>query len=208
MTVSSVLPSTREQAYHALTLLGVPVGARTVVAVHGALFDGDLTVGALTGQLRMEERGVGPLTPYRLCVALTAADLTPARGLIALSTWALTGRISTPTSVRVDTLTAVVRVAEFAAVQPGASPTTARLLHELAAQVPGGPEAYRVMDPGALADAARAALTAPGLVAAAEQDRVVREAAAERAAARLDERQLLFGVRQLPRPRNAGGANR
>jgi hypothetical protein len=205
MTVSSLLPSTHEQAHHALTLLGVPATVRTIVDVHGALFDGDLTVGSLTAQLRDEERSPGP---YLLCRALTATDLTPAGGLVALAAWALTSRISTATSVRVDSLTAVVRIAEFAAVQSGASAGVARLLRDLAAQVPGGDEAYDVMDPGALADAARAALAAPALLAAAEQDRAVRETAAGRAATRLDERQLLFGLRPVPRPRNARGTNR
>jgi hypothetical protein len=205
MTVSSLLPTTREQAHHALTLLGVPATARTIVDVHGALFDGDLTVGSLTAQLREEERSPGP---FLLCRALTAADLVPAGGLVALSTWALSSRISTVTSVRVDALTAVVRVAEFAAVQSGASPTVARLLRDLAAQVPGGHEAYDVMDPGALADAARAALAAPALIDAAAQDRAGRDTAADRATARLDERQLLFGARPVPRPRNARGAGR
>jgi hypothetical protein len=214
MTRLSTMPSAREQAYRALTLLGVPAAARLIVQVHGALFPGDLTVAALTELVR--QQGAVPVRPrqrpaerppYRLCLGLAAADLTPAGGLIALSTWALTRRLVTATSARVDLLTAVVRVAEFAAVQPGASPSAARLLRGLADVVPGGPEAYDVMNPGALADAARAALAEPAFVHAAAQDRAVRDAAAEQALARLDDRQLLFGVRILPRQPGAGGAD-
>ena len=208
MTRLSTLPSAREQAHHALTLLGVPATARLVVDVHGALFPGDLTTAALTAQLRDEERAADSARAYRLCRALAVEDLTPAGGRIALSTWPLAARIVTPTSTRVDALTAVVRVAEFAAVQAGASVAVARLLRDLADAVPGGPEAHDVMDPGSLADAARAALADPALAEAAVADRQERAAVAERAAGRLDERQQLFGVRSLPRQGGAAGAGR
>ncbi len=206
MTRLSTLPSAREQAHHVLTLLGVPAPAGLIVDVHGALYPGDLTVAALTRLLREEERAFDGTAAYHLCVGLNATDLAPVGGLLALSTWPLTGRIVTATSVRVDALTAVVRVAEFAAVQAGASVAAARLLRGLAAGVPGGPEAYDVMDPGALADAARAALADPALAAAATADRSVRAAAADRAASRLDRRQQLFGVRPVPRQGRAPGA--
>ena len=56
MTRLSTLPSHREQAHHALVLLGVPAPARLVADVHGALFDGDLSVPALAALLRDEQR--------------------------------------------------------------------------------------------------------------------------------------------------------
>jgi hypothetical protein len=56
MTPLSTLPSTREQAHHALLLLGVPAPVRVVAEVHAALFDGDLSVRALAALLRDEER--------------------------------------------------------------------------------------------------------------------------------------------------------
>ena len=208
MTHLTTLPNARQQAHRVLTLLGVPAGVRRIVDVHGALFPGDLSAGALTRLLRAEERLTDRNPPYRFCVGLAAADLTPVRGLVALSSWALTSRIVTATSARVDALTAVVRIAEFAAVQPGASPAAARLLRGLAEAVPGGPEAYDVMHPGALADAARAALADRAFAETAERDRAVRSAAAERAASRLDERQLLFGLRILPRQGGAPGMER
>jgi hypothetical protein len=204
MTRLSTLPSAREQAHHALTLLGVPATARLIVDVHAAFYPGDLTTADVARALRDEERSVDRAQPYHLCVALAAADLAPAAGLVALSTWPLVARIATATAARVDALAAVVRVAEFAAVQPGASGAAARLLRALAATVPGGPEAYDVMAPAALADAARAALAEPALAAAATADRAVREAAAARAVAQLDDRQLLFGLRSLPRQGGPG----
>lgn len=59
-TLPSTLPSTREQAQHALLLLGVPTPARLLVDVHTALLDGDLSVAALAALLRAEERSAGP----------------------------------------------------------------------------------------------------------------------------------------------------
>ncbi|GAA3338270.1 hypothetical protein GCM10020358_17740 [Amorphoplanes nipponensis] len=68
-----------------------------------------------------------------------------------------------------------------------------RLLRRLADEVPGGPEAYAVQHPAALADAARTALAAvPEVPLAAET--VQRWAA-------LDERQRLFGVPRVPHQR-------
>jgi hypothetical protein len=60
MTPLSTLPSTREQAHHALLLLGVPAPVRLVAEVHAALFDGDLSVRALAALLRDEERTFTP----------------------------------------------------------------------------------------------------------------------------------------------------
>ena len=43
----STLPTTAEQARHALLLLGGPASPRLLVDVHGALFDSDLSVPAV-----------------------------------------------------------------------------------------------------------------------------------------------------------------
>jgi hypothetical protein len=56
MTRQSTLPSLREQARHALLLLGVPAPARLVADVHAAFFDGDLSVPALAALMREDER--------------------------------------------------------------------------------------------------------------------------------------------------------
>jgi hypothetical protein len=225
MTRQSTLPSTREQAHHALLLLGVPTPARLLVDVHAALLDGDLSVPALVALLRDEERACPPagpdasataLTgnpdgghggtagraypPYLICPAL-AADLTAVRGILTVSTWALADRIHTPAVARAEALAATVRVAEVVAMRPGACATW--LLRRLAADVPGGPEAVDVLNPAALAEVARAALEDPALVSAVAAEQPVRDAAVLRAA-ELDERQRLFGVPAVPQQR--GGA--
>ncbi len=223
MTRLSTLPSHREQAHHALVLLGVPAPARLVAEVHGALFDGDLSVPALAALLRDEQRRCGPAAalrpdapatavrtgeagrpggterrPYVICPGLQP-DLTAARGHLTLSTWPVADRIRTPAAARAEALVATVRIAEFVAMRPGRS--AARLLRQLAEAVPGGPETLDVAQPGTLADAARAALADPALAAAVTAEAPVRTAAARRAA-RLDEQRRLFGVPGLPQQRD------
>ena len=201
----STLPSVRDQAHRVLTLLGVPAGPRLVVDVHSGFFDGDLTVPVLAGALRDEEQrwpSAAHGSTYHLCYALHADGLAAARGLLALSTWPLERRIVTPAGARADELTAIVRIAEFAAVRPGATAASARLLRRLAGSVPGGTEAYDVLHPGALADAARAALADPRMTV--DGDPALKEEAAARAE-QLDERQRLFGVRNVPHQGRRGG---
>jgi hypothetical protein len=188
VTRLSTLPTTREQARHALLLLGAPAPARLVVDVHAALFDGDLSMTAVAGLLR--ERVPG------LAVALRP-DLTAAPGLVALGEWPLDRRIVTPASRRADELAMIVRVAEFVTMGTGVGRAAHRLLRELAPRVPGGVEALD------LADAARAALADPELTAGLAADAPVRAAAALRAA-ELDPRQQLFGVPAVPQQRGGG----
>ena len=188
MTRLSALPSTREQARHALLLLGAPAPARLLVDVHRALFDGDLDMPGLAALLRSERRALAPV----VCHGLTA-DLAAAH--VALAEWPLAHRIVTPISVRHAALGAVARIAEFAAMRRGSGGgAVRRLLHALAADVPGGPEATD------LGLAARTALDDPELVAALTAEAPQRAVTAERAAA-LDPTQQLFGVPPLPHQR-------
>ncbi|GAA2641467.1 hypothetical protein [Paractinoplanes durhamensis] len=182
----STLPSTGEQARHALLLLGAPAGARLVVDVHEAFFDGDLSMAGVSGLIRARATG--------LCAALRP-DLTAAPGLLALAEWPLDLRIVTPAQRRADELAMIARLAEFAVVRPGRSPV--RLMRELAQRVPHGSEAVD------LAEAARAALTAPRLVAEIAAEAPARDDAVARAAA-LDPRQQLFGVPTVPHQRGPG----
>ena len=76
-------------------------------------------------------------------------------------------------------------------------------MRDLAATVPGGPEAFDPLDPAALGDAARHALADASLAAAVEAEAPLREAAAQRAA-HLDLRQQLFGVAAVPHQRGGG----
>jgi hypothetical protein len=191
MTRLSALPSTREQARHALLLLGAPAPARFLVDVHCALFDGDLDMPGLAALLRSERRMQAPV----VCHGLTA-DLAAAH--VALAEWPLEQRIVTPIGVRRAALVAVVRIAEFAAMRPGSGGAAVRLLlRALASDVPGGPEAADV------GLAARAALDDPEFVAALAAEAPQRAATAVRAAA-LDRTQQLFGVPPLPQQRNGG----
>jgi hypothetical protein len=182
----STLPSTAEQARHALLLLGAPAPARLVVDVHTALFDGDLSMSGLAGLLRDRVPG--------FCAGL-GPDLTAIRGLVALADWPLERRIVTPAVQRADALAIVVRIAEFVAMRTSAARSADRLLRQLADRVPHGPEAID------LADAARTALREPGLVAAIEAEAPVREDAARRAAA-LDPAYQLFGRPGVPHQRS------
>jgi hypothetical protein len=182
----STLPTAGEQARHALLLLGAPAGARLVVDVHMALFDGDLSMADVAALMRAEAAG--------LCAAL-GPQLNAIPGLVALASWPLDRRIVTPARRRADELATIVRVAEFASMRPGRA--TARLLRELAQRVPDGSEAVD------LAEAARAALTSPQLIASVAAEATMREEAESRAA-RLDPRQQLFGLPGLPHQRGPG----
>lgn len=205
MTSQSTLPSAREQAQHALLLLGAPASARLVLDVHAALFDGDLDMPSLVALVRAEQRGTaevaGSTDAYKIGVGLDL-DLAAVRGVLALAAWPLDRRILTPAAARADALAMVVRVMEFLAVRPAVDASALRLMRQLAESVPGGPEAVDVLDPGALADAARLALAEPALADAVEGERAAREAAVARAQ-RLDLRQQVFGVSAMPRQRGS-----
>jgi hypothetical protein len=164
----STLPSAREQARHALLLLGAPAPARLVVQVHRALFDGDLDMPGLAALLRAEQRAATPV----VCHGLTA-ELAPMH--VALAEWPLERRIVTPATARADLHTAVARITEFVAVQPGASRDAQRLLTSL--------ESRSVPD-------AELAAEAP-----------IRTAAVRLAGSRTRSEQL-FGVPVVPHPRS------
>ena len=215
MTGLSTLPSTREQARHALLLLGVPTSSRLLVEVHQALFDGDLSVPAVAALIRDEERRFAtstapraddttppasagaPEAPGLVCPGLNL-DLTPARGMVTLSTWPVIERIATPAAARAEALVSILRVAEFVAVRPGACATT--LLRQMAETLPGGPEAVDPLNPLAVAEIARTVMTDQPLADAVAAEHLTREAAATRAAA-LDDRMRLFGLPTVPHQR-------
>lgn len=182
------LPSTAEQARHALLLLGAPTPARLLAEVHGALFDGDLDVPALAGLVRGRVTGFAP--------ALTL-ELTPSWGVLTLAAWPVEQRLLSRARQRTDGLAMVVRVAEFVAAQRHAGRAADRLLRELAQGVPHGPEALD------LADAARAALADERLAARLAAEEPIREAALVRAR-RLDETQRLYGLPGVPHQRGHG----
>lgn len=187
----------REQVHQALTLLGVPAAAKMIVAVHEAFFAGRMTSAQLTSIRRDEERSFRSAPgarPYYLCAALTAELLSPARGLLAVSTWPLPARMIGPLSSRTDFLVAAVRIAEHLTrlTDAGETASTAarRLLTRLAQNIPGAVDGFGPAEPAKVIAAARAEL-----VVHQEKDRLDREAAAARAARRLDPAAQLFGAR-------------
>ncbi|UWP81120.1 hypothetical protein [Dactylosporangium fulvum] len=183
--------SIREQVHHALTLLGVPAAPKLIIAVHDAFFPGELVAARLTSLRRDEERSfkIAPFArPYYLCPALTADLLSPARGLLALSTWPLETRVVGPLSARVDFLTGAIRVAQRVAQLPEDAHDARRLLWRFAASIPGA--AGGVVDPVIVAEQARAELDVH-----LEADAADRAAAASRAQERLDGAEALFGAR-------------
>ncbi|MCG5213735.1 hypothetical protein [Streptosporangium sp. KLBMP 9127] len=193
----SLLP-VREQVHQALALLGVPTAARLVVAVHEAFFAGGLSAGRLTSLRRDEERSfrTAPFSrPYYLCAALTDR-LSPARGLLAVSTWPLEQRIVGPLSHRVDFLVSASRIAEhlgrLTRAGEDAPPGALRLLSRMAQNIPGAVERFGGAEPQTVIRAAAAELTVH-----LEADTAGRAGTAERAARQLGDVEQLFGAATL-----------
>ncbi|WP_432834136.1 hypothetical protein [Dactylosporangium sp. CA-092794] len=181
----------REQVHNALTLLTVPTAPRLIAQVYNACFGGDIQSAKLTSLRRDEERSfrVAPFSrPYYLCAALNADRLTPARALLALSTWPLERRIIGALSPRVDFLNAAVSIAEHVARLPDSDRATARLLWLFAENIPGAADGIGSAKPDAVIRAAQAELQTHQ-----PADRSHREAAAARARAQLTDAEQLFG---------------
>ncbi|GAA2668932.1 hypothetical protein GCM10010412_047180 [Nonomuraea recticatena] len=184
----------RERVHRALTLLGVPAAGRLVVSVHDAFFAEPLRSSQLTTLRRDEERTFrrSPYArPHYVCAALTDR-LTPARGLLAVSTWPQERRVVGPLSPRVDFLVATVQVAACAGGLDDPSPAARRLLARMARNVPDAGSGFGEPDPERVAVAARAELAVH-----LEADTRQRAELAQRAAAQLDEVACLFGAATL-----------
>jgi hypothetical protein len=191
----------REQVHQALTLLGVAATPRLLVAVHDAFASGPLVAARLTSLRRDEERSFRSAPharAYYLCAALTADLLSPARGLLAVSTWPLERRVIGPLSQRVDYLMAAIAVADAITRLPEPGPEAMALLRRFAVDIPGAlpGRGGAVPAPDRVAQAARAELGVH-----VERDEAHRRAAAQRAAAQLDDAGQLFG-----RQRRAAGS--
>ncbi|GAA3103242.1 hypothetical protein [Streptosporangium carneum] len=195
----SLLPI-REQVHQALALLGVPAAARLVVAVNDAFFSRALRGPQLTSLRRDEERSFRSdpyARPYYLCAALTDR-LSPARGLLADSTWEPERRVLGPLSPRVDFLTSTMRVAEHLTRLPDPSPAALRLLSRMAQNIPGAVESFAPADPAIAIRAARAELE----VHHAADTRQRAEVAA-RASSQLSDVERLFGAATMSTLRGA-----
>ncbi|WP_327092884.1 hypothetical protein OIE66_20245 [Nonomuraea sp. NBC_01738] len=186
----------RERVHQALDVLGAPAQPRLLVAVSQAFFQGGLRSTQLTSLRRDEERSFRSSPygrPYYLCAALTDR-LSPARGLLTLSSWPLERRVVGPISPRADFLTCAIAVATRVSRTAAPSPESLRLLARMGRNIPGGElvELGRSVDPGRVAELAHEELAVH-----AERDERERAALAARARERLDEAARLFGAAPL-----------
>lgn len=189
--VGGLLP-VREQVHQALTLIGAPAAPRLISAVHEAFYAGRLAGARLTSLRRDEERSFrsAPYArPYYLCAALTADWLSPARGLLAISTWPMERRIVGPLSPRVDYLIAAIRIGERIRDLSGASAESNRLLWRFAANIPHAATTFSTMNADEIVSAAQAELAVHE-----PADSAQRAAAAGRARSQLDDAEQLFGA--------------
>lgn len=196
---TSLLPI-REQVHQALALLGVPTAAKLIVAVNNAFFSGALRGSQLTSLRRDEERSFRSdpyARPYYLCAALTDR-LSPARGLLADSTWAPELRVLGPLSPRVDFLTSTTRIAEHLARLAEPPAGALRLLSRMAQNIPGAVEGFVQADPATAIRAARAELEVHRAADTAQRAEV-----AVRASRQLPDVERLFGVAAMSTLRGA-----
>ncbi|MFB7576292.1 hypothetical protein [Streptomyces sp. NPDC056165] len=194
-----MLPA-REQVHQVLTLLAVPAAPKLISTIHEAFFAGALAPSRLTSLRRDEERSYRSAPgarPYYLCPALTSDLLSPARGLLTVSTWPLEQRIVGPLSARVHFLTSALNIADAAErVNGDTLPLPARqLLLHYARNIPGAqplaPQPTAAGTPVDLALLRRAA--GDELALHADSDTTTRTQAAARARHQLDAAGLLFG---------------
>ncbi|WP_440066519.1 hypothetical protein [Streptosporangium sp. OZ121] len=196
---TSLLPI-REQVHQALTMLGVPTPAKLIVAVNDAFFSRELRGSQLTSLRRDEERsfrGDPYARPYYLCAALTDR-LSPARGLLADSTWPPELRVLGPLSPRVDFLTSAMRVAEQLTRLTEPPPGAVRLLSRMAQNIPGAVEGFAPADPATAIRAARAELEVHLAADSAQRAEV-----AARATRQLPDVERLFGATAMNTLRGA-----
>ncbi|MEU0785364.1 hypothetical protein ABZ341_27760 [Streptomyces sp. NPDC006173] len=195
----TLLPA-REQVHQVLTLLAVPAAPKLISTVHEAFFTGALAPSRLTSLRRDEERsyrGAPGARPYYLCPALTSDLLSPARGLLTVSTWSLEQRIVGPLSARVHFLTSALNIADATErLDPDTLPLPARqLLARYAQNIPGAQPPISQSHPvGAPLDLALLRRAAEDeLTLHTESDTASRTQAAARARSQLDDAALLFG---------------
>lgn len=190
----------REQVHQALALLGVPSAVRMIVAVNDAFFSGALRGPQLTSLRRDEERsfrGDPYARPYYLCAALTDR-LSPARGLLADSTWEPERRVLGPLSPRVDFLLSAMRVADRLVRMTDPPQGARRLLRRMAQNIPGAVEGLAPADPEITIRAARAELEVHHAADVAQRAEV-----AARAGRQLSDAERLFGAVALSTLRGA-----
>lgn len=189
----------REQVHEALNLLTVPAAPRLIATVHEAFFSTTFASSKLTSMKRDEENSfrLAPFArPYYICAALTADRLTPARGLLAISTWPTERRMIGPLSPRTDFLVSAIKVAEAVERLPQATSQAhpLQLLYRFSRNIPGAPAHPAALDPRAVIEAAQAELAVHE-----HQDSATRQNAATRARQQLDDAEQFFGGARFER---------
>ncbi|MEC4020349.1 hypothetical protein [Streptomyces sp. H27-D2] len=183
----------RDQVHQALTLLAAPASPKLLSQVHQAFYSSPLNTARLTTLRRDEERSFRSAPygrAYYICPALTSDLLSPARALLALSTWPLEQRVVGPLTQRVHFLTSALRLADAAehlAGEAELSPPAQQLLLHYSRNIHGdttqGP-----LDLAALRRAAAAELEIH-----ADDDADTRAEAARRARQQLGDAEQIFG---------------
>ncbi|MFJ2217354.1 hypothetical protein ACIQVO_00125 [Streptomyces sp. NPDC101062] len=183
----------RDQVHQALALLTVPASPKLLSQVHQAFFSSPLNTARMTTLRRDEERSFRAAPygrAYYICPALTSDLLSPARALLALSTWPLEQRLVGPLTQRVHFLTSALRLADAAEHLAGEAgmpqPVQQLLLHysrNIHGDTPRGP-----LD----LDALRRAVAAE-LEIHADDDADTRAEAAQRARQQLGDAEQIFG---------------
>lgn len=184
----------RGQVHEALALLEVPAAPRLLAEVHDAFFAAPFSPARLTSLRRDELRSYSLQPggrPYYICAALGARNLSPVRGLLAISSWPLERRLIGPDSTRADYLAAVIAVAGAITSLPAPSQPALQLLARFAAGIRGASRSPGGLPAGPqdVIQAARAQLDA-----LREDDDRIRGEAARRARDHLDDGQQMFGL--------------
>ncbi|MFF7647045.1 hypothetical protein [Streptomyces canus] len=183
----------RDQVHQALALLTVPASPKLLSHVHQAFFSSPLNTARLTTLRRDEERSFRSAPygrAYYICPALTFDLLSPARGLLALSTWPLEQRLVGPLTQRVHFLTSALRLADAAehlAGEAGMPQPVQQLLLHYSRNIHGD-TSRGLLDLDALRRAAAAELEIH-----ADDDADTRAEAAQRAREQLGDAEQIFG---------------
>jgi hypothetical protein len=187
----------RDQVIRALHLTGRPLSARLVSDVTQARWAERVDTTKLSSLRRDEARSWRKAQEFPgrnsrsvlIVPVLTYDRFTPVRGSVALSTWPVELRLMAPLSPRVDMLRSTIALAEEAAALTGTSyeGPMVRLVGRLGATIPGIKAFETRLD--AVIEAAKWELKQ--IEGTDEQERFD---AAERAVARLNEEEILFGT--------------
>lgn len=196
----SGMQSVREQVIQAAELAGRATPIRLLGDLSSSRFGQPIPAERLASLRRDEERSwtssPGARSVY-VVPALSFDRLSPARGMLALSSWPLEHRLIAPASPRVDALHILINVCRELDLGPDAPwrPALERVAWRLARTVPGalpGSTAGAAFSTARVVDAAQRELNT--IQAQDDEERAI---AADRAQQQLSEHDRLFGAPPL-----------